>query len=629
MKINRAMRIILALVITLVSNGTATPSNVIGATTSSVIQKPLPDTGTGLVIIDDGSIGTKNPSILAIAPDLSTNVLNTALFQWPTRGTIGSWIFGSNNGKHYGVDIIHPQGTTLGDEVTVYPVYTGKVFDIWTDYGREINDKCAYRGGIKSVIVIYHPDINLYSMYFHMANESDNVSYIDSNIRIGQEVYTTTRLGKMGNRVYNPCTDGESTGAVFHHHFAITTCGTSGSCGINPNPYFPGYQLNINEPNRTPIGTYVSPGSGTSSCLAPSLTSPGIDYVSPGNEITFAWSHPNNCSGQNGFLVRVGTSPGGSNVISDRPISGLQGNIAFDTQWNDRDLYWSVRANATNTPWSGESRHFRIHTNQTGTCSSYVNNLSFNPASPSNATSVAINVSLATNFPSYRAARLKVVNGDGICEQSSFNFSCNWDTRNTSDGDQTILLEIDDNQGSAWDNPATCSKPYHLDPRPTPPPGPFNLSSPAYDESIPQSQSVTLSWESSSGATEYVAYLYNGSTVDRNSGYLSSRSWNVGVLSPGYYYWYVTARNQYGAQDSEQWTFFVQQGVPSTPSNLIATAVTQSQINLSWSDNSSNENGFRLYREGLLIRTLGAGETSFQNTSLSCGTGYNYYVVAF
>ena len=103
----------------------------------------------------------------------------------------------------------------------------------------------------------------------------------------------------------------------------------------------------------------------------------------------------------------------------------------------------------------------------------------------------------------------------------------------------------------------------------------------------------------------------------------------MGVLSPGYYYWYVTARNQYGALDSDQWTFFVQQGVPSTPTNLSATTVSQSQINLSWSDNSSNENGFRLYREGLLIQTLGAGETSFQNTGLSCGTGYNYYIVAF
>ena len=229
----------------------------------------------------------------------------------------------------------------------------------------------------------------------------------------------------------------------------------------------------ISEPGQRTPASYPDVSS---SCSAPSLNSPGVDYVSPGSEITFAWSHPNNCSGQNGFYVRVGTSPGGSNVISDRSISGLQGNIAFDSQWNDRDLYWSVRANATNAPWSGESRHFRIHTNQTGTCSSYVNNMSFNPASPSNATSVAINVSLATNFPNYRAARLKVVNGDGICEQSIYGFSCNWDTRNTSDGDHNVLLEIDDTQGSAWDNPATCTKPYHLDPRPTPPPGSFNLS---------------------------------------------------------------------------------------------------------------------------------------------------------
>ena len=102
-----------------------------------------------------------------------------------------------------------------------------------------------------------------------------------------------------------------------------------------------------------------NPPSGGGSCPAPNLSSPSDGFTSPGNNITFSWSHPNNCSGQNGFLVRVGTSPGGSDVKSDVNIPGLQGNIDFASQWYNRDLYWSVRANASGATWSG-SRRFRI-----------------------------------------------------------------------------------------------------------------------------------------------------------------------------------------------------------------------------------------------------------------------------
>ena len=36
--------------------------------------------------------------------------------------------------------------------------------------------------------------------------------------------------------------------------------------------------------------------------------------------------------------------------------------------------------------------------------------------------------------------------------------------------------------------------------------------------------------------------------------------------------------------------------VPQPPSSLTASAISFSQINLSWADNSNNENGFKIYR---------------------------------
>jgi chitodextrinase len=68
---------------------------------------------------------------------------------------------------------------------------------------------------------------------------------------------------------------------------------------------------------------------------------------------------------------------------------------------------------------------------------------------------------------------------------------------------------------------------------------------------------------------------------------------------------------------------------PSTPTGLTATAVSSSQINLSWSASTDNVGvtGYRVYRNGTLLTTLG-NVTSYQNTGLSASTTYSYTVQA-
>jgi glutamyl endopeptidase len=68
---------------------------------------------------------------------------------------------------------------------------------------------------------------------------------------------------------------------------------------------------------------------------------------------------------------------------------------------------------------------------------------------------------------------------------------------------------------------------------------------------------------------------------------------------------------------------------PKPPPAPSANAVSPWQINLSWTDNSNNEDGFRIYRGGFVIASLSAGTTSYEDTELSCGTSYSYYVKAF
>lgn len=74
--------------------------------------------------------------------------------------------------------------------------------------------------------------------------------------------------------------------------------------------------------------------------------------------------------------------------------------------------------------------------------------------------------------------------------------------------------------------------------------------------------------------------------------------------------------------------------VPAAPSGLTATAVSQTQINLGWTDNSGNEDGFAIERslDGASfsqIATVGANVTTYASTGLARNKTYYYRVRAF
>ena len=73
---------------------------------------------------------------------------------------------------------------------------------------------------------------------------------------------------------------------------------------------------------------------------------------------------------------------------------------------------------------------------------------------------------------------------------------------------------------------------------------------------------------------------------------------------------------------------------PEPPTNLEATVVSTTQINLSWNDNSDNETGFKLESKigadtYSVMATTGKDEQSFNATGLSSNTNYSFRVRAF
>lgn len=68
---------------------------------------------------------------------------------------------------------------------------------------------------------------------------------------------------------------------------------------------------------------------------------------------------------------------------------------------------------------------------------------------------------------------------------------------------------------------------------------------------------------------------------------------------------------------------------PIQPINLTGQADTYSQITIKWEDKSDNEDGFNIYRNGVLINSLPKNAQVFQDKNLQYGTQYSYAVTAF
>jgi hypothetical protein len=70
---------------------------------------------------------------------------------------------------------------------------------------------------------------------------------------------------------------------------------------------------------------------------------------------------------------------------------------------------------------------------------------------------------------------------------------------------------------------------------------------------------------------------------------------------------------------------------PTDPSNLAATAVSTSQVNLNWTGSTdaggSGLAGYQIYRNSTLVTTT--TNTSYSDTALNPSTNYAYYVVAY
>ena len=95
---------------------------------------------------------------------------------------------------------------------------------------------------------------------------------------------------------------------------------------------------------------------------------------------------------------------------------------------------------------------------------------------------------------------------------------------------------------------------------------------------------------------------------------------DTGLKASTTYHYRIFAFNNAGSSDAKYASVLTSSdtSTPAAPTSLAATAVSASQINLSWNDNSTNENGFRVERLNgstwAQIAQLAANVTHYSNT---------------
>ncbi len=170
---------------------------------------------------------------------------------------------------------------------------------------------------------------------------------------------------------------------------------------------------------------------------------------------------------------------------------------------------------------------------------------------------------------------------------------------------------------------------------PTAPVAPSNLvASP-----ISTSQ-INLTW--ADNATNETGFIVERSTDNVTFAQIATPAANAtsysdatGLSAGTMYYYRVRATNAVGpSSNSNVATASTLIALPGAPSNLVAAALSTSQINLTWTDNASNELNFILERSTdnvtfTQIATPAANATSYSDsTGLSAGTLYYYRVRA-
>jgi hypothetical protein len=334
-------------------------------------------------------------------------------------------------------------------------------------------------------------------------------------------------------------------------------------------------------------------------------------------------AHWNTSSGATAYFVDVSTSSTFSSYVYNNQSVGNTTSYNF-TGLNCNTLYYyRVRASSS----CGTSNNSSTISVTTCLCCTSPNPPTANAASGINATSFIANwntssgatgyfvdVSTSPTFSSY------VFNNQSVGNITTYNFTgLNCNTQYYYRVRAGSGCGTSNNSSMISVTTSACC---------TPPATPAGLTA----TPISSSQ-INLNWNSVANATGYDVFLCNGNYL----GYMAAPNTSfphTGLTANTSYSYKIQAQNG-GASCVSQQTSCISATTlsntcvpPSTPTSLIATPISSSQINLNW-NSVTNASGYDVFLcNGNYLGYVAAPSTSYPHTSLTANTSYSYKIQA-
>jgi hypothetical protein len=351
------------------------------------------------------------------------------------------------------------------------------------------------------------------------------------------------------------------------------------------------------------------------------------------SQINLAWT--DNANNEDGFKIERCTGAGCSNFAQ---IATVGVNA---TTYSDTGL-------AANTSYS-----YRVRAYNAGGDSAYSNTASATtqaitpPSAPSNLTATAvsssqIDLSWTDNANNEDGFKIERCTGAGCSNFAQIttvgaNVTTYSDTGLTASTSYSYRVRANNTGGdSAYSNTASATTQAAA----TPPAAPSSLTATAVSSS-----QINLAWTDNAnnedgfkierctgaGCSNFAQIATVGANVTTYS--------NTGLTANTSYSYRVRANNAGGDSAYSNTASATTQAAatpPAAPSGLTATAVSSNQINLAWTDNANNEDGFKIERctgngctNFVQIAQIGPNTTTYSNTGLSARTIYRYRVRAY
>jgi hypothetical protein len=179
----------------------------------------------------------------------------------------------------------------------------------------------------------------------------------------------------------------------------------------------------------------------------------------------------------------------------------------------------------------------------------------------------------------------------------------------------------------------------HGSPTAQPPAAPANLTASAFSTTRVDLTWSDLSTDESSFAIERATNSAFTGAVTLNAANDTTSLSDTGLTAATQYWYRIRSRNAVGASAWSNVVTVTTKSVPVTapaaPSGTLAVAASSSRIDVSWTDNSTNEDSFVVERSASSAfttiqssATVAAGTTSFSDTGLTASTAYWYRVRA-